>query len=515
MRAERVGQQQHAQMLAELATTLIIEDIHEALMSPSTLRALVLDDNPHDRELTLRELRKEFPGVEALEPLDNSEFREALTTAQFDIVVTDFNLKWANGVDIVRAVKEARPHCPVIMFTATGTQEVAVEAMKAGLDDYVIKSPKHYMRLAVAVRSCLDRAEIRLRALRSETRLHTLLERLNVGVLRMTMEGDVVDANRACKALLDRFDGRTEAARNALLGVIRQELPQLKNRNDAAEREAELEASDGESVCVYISLLRVRVNGHDAIDVLVEDVTKMRRSTERNEELEQANRALEAFAYTVTHDLRAPLRNLQGYVHALVEDCSAGLNDSCRGYIASVEQIAIKMDGMIADVLEFSRLARTDLPMEKLAVRVAVEEALALLKSTVEARKAKLEVSVGHDLSAMAHQQTLVQVLTNLVSNALKFVAEGTRPEVHIRAERRNSARVRLWVEDNGIGIDPAQQSRIFEVFQRLHGEEKYPGTGIGLALVKKGVERMGGQVGVESSPGQGSRFWIDLRAGG
>ena len=484
-------------------------------MSAPAFRALVLDDNPHDRQLTLRELRKEFPDVEALEPLDDSEFREALASASFDIVITDFNLQWGNGVDIVRAVKEARPHCPVIMFTATGTQEVAVEAMKAGLDDYVIKGPKHYVRLAVAVRSSLDRAEIRLRALRSETRLHTLLERLNVGVLRTTMEGEVVDANRACKALLDRFDGQTATSRNALLGAIRRELPKLENRNDAAEREVELEARDGESVCVYVSLLRVRVNGHDAVDVLVEDVTNMRRSTKRNEELEQANRALESFAYTVTHDLRAPLRNLQGYVRALLEDCSAGLSDSCRDYIGAIEQIAIKMDGMIADVLEFSRLARTDLPTEKLEVRAAVDEALSLLKSTIDAKSARLEVVVGSQIAVMAHQQTLVQVLTNLISNALKFVAEGTQPQVLIRAERRNSSKVRLWIEDNGIGIDPAQQGRIFEVFQRLHGEEKFPGTGIGLALVKKGVERMGGQAGVESAVGRGSRFWIDLRTAG
>ena len=484
-------------------------------MPAATLRALVLDDNPHDRQLTLRELRKEFPDVAALEPIDNGEFRAALASEPFDVVVTDFNLQWGNGVDVVRAVKEARPHCPVIMFTATGTQEVAVEAMKAGLDDYVIKSPKHYMRLAVAVRSCLDRAEIRLRALRSEARLHTLLERLNVGVLRTTTEGEVVDANRACKALLDRFDGHAELSHNILLRAIRQALPQLQARNDAAEREVELEAADGESVCVYISLLRVRVNGHDAIDVLVEDVTKMRRSTERNEELEQANRALEAFAYTVTHDLRAPLRNLQGYVRALVEDCSPGLGESCRGYVRSIEQIAIKMDGMIADVLEFSRLARTELPMKRLEVRAAVDEALALLKSTSDAKAARVEVAIGSELAVTAHLQTLVQVLTNLLSNALKFVAGDTQPEVRIRAERRSTTRVRLWVEDNGIGIDPAQQGRIFEVFQRLHGEEKYPGTGIGLALVKKGVERMGGQAGVQSAPGKGSRFWIDLRAAG
>ena len=484
-------------------------------MPAPVLRALVLDDNPFDRQLTLRELRKEFSDLEAVEPLDDGEFRTAVRDAAFDIVITDFNLKWGNGVEIARAVKEARPHCPVIMFTATGTQEVAVEAMKAGLDDYVIKSPKHYVRLAVAVRSCLDRAEIRLRALRSETRLHTLLERLNLGVLRMTLEGDVVDANRACKAMLERFDGQTEASRNSLLAVIRRELPHLTSRNEPVEREVELEASNGESICVYLSLLRVRVNGHDAIDVLAEDVTKMRRSTERNEELEQANRTLEAFAFTVTHDLRAPLRNLQGYVSALFEDCSAGLDEGCRGYIHSIEQLAIKMDAMIADVLEFSRLARAELPIRKLELRKALNASLALLKSTIDATTAKLEVNVEPELFVMAHEQTLVQVLTNLLSNALKFVAEGTRPEVHVRAERGNAGRLRLWIEDNGIGIDPAQHGRIFELFQRLHGEEKYPGTGIGLALVKKGIERMGGQAGVESALGAGSRFWIELREGG
>ena len=479
----------------------------------SPRRVLLLDDNPHDRSLTLRELRKEFPDVQAIEPLDDQEFRRALNHADFELVITDFNLKWSNGVDIVRAVKEARPHCPVIMFTATGTQEVAVEAMKAGLDDYVIKSAKHYIRLVVAVRSCLDRAEVRLRALQSETRLHTLLERLNVGVLRLTIEGEIVDANRTGKRLLESFGGKDPTTSdNALLAAIREVLPNLRARNDAAERETELHSSDGESMCVYLSLLRVRVNGHDAIDVLVEDITKLRRSAERNEELEQANRALEAFAYTVSHDLRAPLRNMQGYVRALTEDCFVALNETCRGYVRSIDEVSLQMDAMIADVLEFSRLARVELPNEAVPLRAATEESLALLNTVVETKTARVMVTMEGDTAVRAHHQTLVQVLTNLLSNALKFVAEGVTPNVVVRAERRNANRVRIWIEDNGIGIDPANHGRIFEVFQRLHGEEKYPGTGIGLALVKKGVERMGGQVGVQSALGEGSRFWIELR---
>jgi signal transduction histidine kinase len=482
-------------------------------MSSTMLRILLLDDNPHDRELTRRELDKEFSDVHTIEPLDDAQFRRALQTEEFELVITDYNLKWSNGVNVVRAVKSARPQCPVIMFTATGTQEIAVNAMKAGLDDYVIKNAKHYVRLAVAVRSSLDRAEIRMRALRSETRLQTLLDRLNVGVLRLTVEGEVVDANRACKELLDRFAGETnQASGHALLDTLRELLPQLKSRNDAVEREVELVALDGQSLCVYVSLLRVRINGHDAVDVLVEDVTKMRRTVERTEELEQANRSLEAFAFTVSHDLRAPLRNLQGYVSALSEDCSRELNEVGRQHIRSIEEIAVNMDGMIGDILEFSRLARVELPSERVALRTAVEEGISHLKNAIEEKDARLEVEVDAQLSVLGHHQTLVQVVTNLLSNAVKFVGDGIPPVVRVRTERRTSARLRLWVEDNGIGIDPAHQQRIFEVFQRLHGEEMYPGTGIGLALVKKGVERMGGQVGVESVVGKGSRFWIEMK---
>lgn len=484
------------------------------LRATFVLHALILDDNPHDRQLALRELRKEFPSLAAIEPLDDGQFRAALANEAFDIVITDFNLKWSNGVDIIRAVKEVRPHCPVIMFTATGTQEIAVEAMKAGLDDYVIKSAKHYIRLAVAVRSCLDRTEIRLRALRSETRLHTLLERLEVGVLRLTVAGEVLDANRACRALLGRFEGGSgERSSNTVLEAIRERLPALKEQNDSAEREVELAARDGVSVCVYFSLLRVRVNGHDAVDVLVEDVTKMRRSTERNQELERANRALEAFAYMVTHDLRAPLRNLQGYARALAEDGAQALDERCRTYVGSIGEIARKMDAMIADVLELSRLSRIELPAQPVDLRGVIEEALALLEETINRKAATVEVEVPPDTVVMGHPQTLAQILTNLISNALKFVDEGVRPVVRLATERRDASRLRLWVEDNGIGIDPEQHQRIFEVFQRLHGEETYPGSGIGLALVKKGIERMGGLAGVEPAPRRGSRFWIELRA--
>jgi signal transduction histidine kinase len=485
-------------------------------VSTGPLRVLLLDDNPHDRQLTMRELEKEFPGVLATEPIDDDHFQAAVFEADYEVVITDFQLRWTTGVQVIRAVKDARPHCPVIMFTATGTQEVAVEAMKAGLDDYVIKSPKHYIRLAAAVRSCLDRTEIRKRALRSETRLQTLLNRLDVGVFRMSLEGELLDANPASRQILERFgaaEGDASAA-NLLLQATREILPELGQLNDAIEREIRLEATGGESLSIYLSLLRVQLNGHHAIDALVEDLTRMYRVAERSAELEEANRALEAFAFTVSHDLREPLRNVQGYLLALKEDCWESLPEKGREYVTSMGSVTSRMEALISDVLEFSRLSSAELTLEPVSLRKALQEALDLLQHAASRSRATIDVDQNVQVEVSGHYQTIVQVLANLLSNSLKFVREGEQPRVRISSEQRGQ-RIRLWVEDQGIGIATENSRRIFEVFQRLHGEEKYPGTGVGLALVRKSVERMGGQAGVESVLDSGSRFWIELKGVG
>ncbi len=230
---------------------------------------------------------------------------------------------------------------------------------------------------------------------------------------------------------------------------------------------------------------------------------------QRTRELQEANGALEAFGYSVSHDLRTPLRNLQALAQALEEDYAdrldAGGMDFCRRIIAA----ARKMDTLINDLLAYSRLSRSDLPLGRVDLNGVLAEAQSALADVLRESRARVVVE-GRLPSVFGHRTTLVQVATNLLANALKFVAPGVRPEVRVWTEERDGF-VRLWVEDNGIGIAPEHQQRIFRVFERLHGEESYPGTGIGLAIVKKGVERMGGRAGLESEVGRGSRFWVDL----
>lgn len=236
-----------------------------------------------------------------------------------------------------------------------------------------------------------------------------------------------------------------------------------------------------------------------------------RQVEERTAELTQVNRELDAFAYTISHDLRAPLRSMHGYADALVEDYGSVLPEEGHRFAKRIVAAAGRMEGLIQDILTYSRLAREEVSVRPVSLETTIERVIADAELQIRERKAAVEVARPLP-DVMAHPPTLTQAVANLLSNAIKFVPPDRTPRICIRAEERDG-RVRLWVEDNGIGIDPAHQERVFQPFQRLHGVESYPGTGIGLAIVGRSLERMGGRSGVISRPGEGSRFWIELRS--
>jgi signal transduction histidine kinase len=237
------------------------------------------------------------------------------------------------------------------------------------------------------------------------------------------------------------------------------------------------------------------------------------RVAERTAQLEETNQELEAFTYSVSHDLRAPLRTIQGFAQALLEDCGEQLEGFCRSYIDSIIDDAVQMNTLISDLLNYSRLTRTQINLQPTGLDEVVEEALKQLTAQIQEKQTQINITAPLP-QVMAHRSILIQIVTNLISNAIKFVEPNTQPQIDIFSEEQyqnNQRWTRLWIVDNGIGIAPEHQERIFRVFERLHGAETYAGTGIGLAIVRKGLERMGGQVGVESQLGEGSRFWIML----
>ncbi|MEO6036426.1 MAG: ATP-binding protein [Verrucomicrobiota bacterium] len=230
---------------------------------------------------------------------------------------------------------------------------------------------------------------------------------------------------------------------------------------------------------------------------------------ERVGELTQINKELEAFSYSISHDLRAPIRSMQGFAHALIEE--EKLSESGKDYAARITHSARYMDQLINDLLDYSMLGRTALARVPVNVEAVVAEVLLQVTDQIREKKANCVVrSPLHPV--LANPSTLSRVLLNLISNGLKFVAPEMTPRIEISTESRGDS-VRICVKDNGIGIAPEYQERIFGLFERLHTHQSYPGTGIGLALVRKGIERMGGHTGIESSIGNGSRFFLDLPA--
>jgi PAS domain S-box-containing protein len=226
-------------------------------------------------------------------------------------------------------------------------------------------------------------------------------------------------------------------------------------------------------------------------------------------ERERTNAELEAFSYSVSHDLRSPIRAIEGFTDIVLTDFGGQLPAQVVELLQNVAVSATRMNRLVEDLLNYSRLGRIE--VEPVPVNIAA--ALKAAKEQIEeALRDKVKISVDSSLTVSANMAMLTQTLFNLINNGLKFYPPGQTPHVEVTG-RRDGRNIVIEVCDEGIGIAPQHLERIFQVFERLHSTEAYPGTGIGLAIVKRGISRIGGKVWVESAPGKGSRFYISLPA--
>jgi signal transduction histidine kinase len=222
---------------------------------------------------------------------------------------------------------------------------------------------------------------------------------------------------------------------------------------------------------------------------------------------------LEAFIHAMTHDLRAPLRTVSGFAEAMAEDQGERLNDDGRRQLDRIQGAVRQMWELIESLVAFSRIGRKAVKMKTVDLDLAIENCVKEMKQEIEMRGAQVE-KCGQLGLAEADSSLLKIAICNLLSNAIKYVDKGVTPHVEISA-LRGGGKVHLQFRDNGIGLREEDQQKIFTPFVRLHGEEDYPGLGLGLSATRKVVEIIGGQSGVVSAPGKGSTFWIELAAGG
>jgi len=496
-----------------------------------SLRFLVIDDNPDDRRLVKRELGREFAACEALEVSNRQELENILDEGGFDLVITDYQIRWADGLEVLRAVKSRYRDCPVIMFTGTGTEETAVEAMKSGLDDYVIKSPQHYLRLAMAVRRTLDRVR-HLRELNraeearreSEERYRLLIENVrDYAIFMLDTDGRIISWNTGAERVL----GYTEAEIMGQPGSIIF-TPEDIERGEA-ENELETAARDGRASDErwHVRKDGTRFWASGMVSALRDEslrgfVKVMRDYTEkkqledalrwRAEELSQANRLKDEFLATLSHELRTPLTAILGWTHML----RSGKFDEANTVQAleTIERNARAQTRLIDDLLDISRIVtgRLSLDIRPVDLTLVIEAVIDVVRPAADAKS--IQLSVESDYAAIPFQgdpDRLQQILWNLLSNAIKFTPKGGRVEIRLE-HARDYAQIKVSDTGKGIGADflPYAFDRFRQADNSLSRE--YTGLGLGLSIVRHLTELHGGTVSVESGgEGRGATFTVRL----
>jgi PAS domain S-box-containing protein len=250
--------------------------------------------------------------------------------------------------------------------------------------------------------------------------------------------------------------------------------------------------------------ITARKHAEDALREARDNLEKLVQ--ERTAKLHETIGELEAFSYSIVHDMRSPLRSMQGFAQLLIDEC-APLTATSGKYVQRIIRAARRMDRLIQDVLSYSQVVRSEFPLERIEVGTLFRE---ILESYPQFEPPKAEIHLdGAFPIVWGNEAALTQCISNLLGNAVKFVDPGVTPKVRVWSEA-HSKEVRLFFKDNGIGIEKHAHEKIFQMFQRL--TKSYEGTGIGLAIVQKTIRRMGGRVGLESEPGKGSTFWLELK---
>jgi PAS domain S-box-containing protein len=483
-------------------------------------RILLVDDDVEDRLLARMILTRELADAQIEEVADASTFALAMRGTAVDLVVTDYQLAWSDGFSVLKTVKDSRPDVPVIMFTRVRDEETLVRAMKAGLADYLIKSSKGFLRLALAARNALEQADAKQLSTRNERWLKTLLECVGVGVFRATLDERVIDANPAALRLLG-LNSMEEALQLHLpahfmnSGAGPELFQHLKNDGKLRTRVVEFKRLDGATVWLNLTeVMLLDVEGDMVVDVLVQDVSHLKeheaRLRERISQLERSNEDLQSFASVASHELREPLRTVREHTQLLAKEMvnEGWLDENSRRSLRFVVDSVAKMQALVEGLLRFSQVSSNRKDFAVCDCNVLVDRAIRSLEPMIKENRAMVQREGLPTI--LGNPAELQHVFLNLISNAIRFRGDDP-PRVKIRAIQKND----MWffsVEDNGIGIDPAETEKVFRIFTRLN--PKKPGTGIGLALCKRIVQRHGGRIWIESLPGEGSTIWFSIPVG-
>ncbi|SDU03217.1 His Kinase A (phospho-acceptor) domain-containing protein [Verrucomicrobium sp. GAS474] len=485
---------------------------------------LIIDDNEENRYAFSRYLKGS--GFQVWTAQTGEEGR-ALAQRRPSLIMLDIQLPDITGYELCRALKAdpATASIPILHTSATFTESGdRTYGLEGGADGYLIQ-PIDSHELVATVRSLLRIRTAELAAKALAAQWQTTFDAISDGVCILDADDEVEKYNASFAALFSGLGAllRPGTSFDLLVGKLATEPPTLdwparwpeeiliRNRWHRLTVNAVLDDEEERigSVCVFSDIHSIR-EAEIKLQNANQDLEA--RVAERTASLREAIHQMEQFSYTVSHDLRAPLRAMQGYSSALLEDYAGELNEEARHHLEKIASNAARLDKMIIDVLTFTRISRESPILTEVSLLRTVQDVLEHYPG-LKPPQAHVEVVVDAGHLVQANESGLVQALSNLLGNAAKFVAPGVTPRIRVHSERHGEM-IRLSIDDNGIGIAPPYQVRLFGMFERVLPKAHYEGTGVGLAITRKVIERMGGKVGMESDGEHGSRFWIELAAG-
>ena len=480
-------------------------------------RVLLVDSNSDDRALASLLLRRELPEVEIEEVGDGMALADRLPLGGFAAIVTEYRLDWGDGLQVLESVRSLAPECPVVFFASAGNETVVAQGLRQGLSAYVVKGSAGYLELPAAVRRAIER-HAELRSSREVLALfHRLTDELSLGTFALLPDGSLAAANEALARILDAESSEALKGRN-LVELLSDEalqaqvLAAMARGRAVRDLEAGVRRANGDVTWVRVALWPVVEPGHGLVrfEGALEDITGHRKAehelSERAAALGRSNVDLQQFAYVISHDLQEPLQLIARYARLLAGNGSVAPTADGKRYLANLVSCTDRMQAMINDVLAYSRVETRGRPFAQVDFAEVVQQAVGNLKAAVDESGAAVSWDRLPALAADAAQ--MVQLFQNLIGNGLKFRRE--TPQIRVYAVEEPE-RCTFAVADNGIGIPQEQLERIFGMFQRLHTAAEYPGTGIGLAICKRIVERHGGKIWAVSEVGRGSTFCFTI----
>lgn len=514
------------------------------------IRILLVEDDSSDAILIDRELRKGGIEYHSLRVQSRDQFVEALQQHQPDIILSDHGLPAFDGFSALAIAKETLPDVPFIFVTGSLGEEMAIKTLKSGATDYVLK---HALgNLVPAVKRALSQAADRARRKeaeeelrRNQARKSAILNAALDAIITIDHEGKILGWNRAAELTFgytrDQAIGKEMAElivppelrmaqRQGLIQYVssRQPAPATRRYETRAMR------ADGSEFPVEVALARIPLEGLPMFTGFVRDITERKKSEEhicelnadlerrvreRTAQLEAANKELEAFSYSVSHDLRAPVRHIEGFIQVLEPMTDGKLNEEAQNVLKMISKSARHMNQLIEGLLAFSRTNRAEMAFTDVDLNILIDEARNELRNHVRGRD--IEWVIPQLPPMRGDPITLRQVFVNLISNALKYTSTRERARIEIGILSQAQARdpkleasadeTVFFIRDNGVGFEPQYTDRLFGVFQRLHPATQFEGTGIGLAIVRRIIARHGGRTWAEGKRDNGATFYFSI----